>query len=369
MKRGKGRRLNVAVVGVHRGSEFAKYYQRCPYANLVALCDRNEPFAKGVAKVLGVPEVFTDFKELLKRADIEAVCLETGDDSHGALTIAALEAGKHVQVDVPLASSIKDLKRIVALSERKGLNVAMCNEVRFWPRIAMLKRMVVEGQLGRIYYAEGDYLNPIISRRLPEMRWLQQVIGIPSARGCKGSWQPHMNSPGLHALDTIRWILGGERMADVRCHNFGHVVKSERDPKKGDGMAALFTGEFGTIVKIHANYAPIRTHLNYHAFYGTKGTFESDRADELAGPYLFLDSLQHQSHMMKVPLHMYGVETSGDTGHQFMDEMLTNDFVFSVLEKRQPLVNVREAARSCAATITAQESAWAGAKVMKIPQF
>ena len=56
-------------------------------------------------------------------------------------------------------------------------------------------------------------------------------------------------------------------------------------------------------------------------------------------------------------------------GHEFMDEILTNDFVFSVLEKRQPLVNVREAARSCAATITAQESAWAGAKIMKIPKF
>ena len=232
----------------------------------------------------------------------------------------------------------------------------------------MIKRMVEEGQLGRIYYAEGDYLNPIVRRRLPEMRWLEQFAGIPAARGCKGSWQPHMNSPGLHALDTIRWVLGGERLVEVRCHNFGPLAESERDPKKGDGMAALFTGESGTIVKIHANYNPIRDHLNYHAFYGTKGTFESDRVDEFAGPYLALDSIEHQSHMMKVPLHMYGVESSGH-GHEFMDEILTNDFIFSVLEKRQPLVNVREAARSCAATITAQESAWKGAKVMKIPLF
>jgi hypothetical protein len=68
-----------------------------------------------------------------------------------------------------------------------------------------------------------------------------------------------------------------------------------------------------------------------------------------------------------VPVEQYGVPKSG--GHVAMDEILTNDFIFSVLEGRPPLVNAREAARSCAATITAQKSAWVGAKVLKIPQF
>jgi len=367
MKRRAGRKLNVAVVGAHRGKGFARYYQRCPYANLVAICDRNEPLARAAAKELGVEDVCFDFEELLTRIHIDAVCIETGDDAHGPMTIAALEAGKHVHVDVPLATSIRDLRRIVELSEDKKLNVCMGNEVRFWPGIAMVKRLVEQGQLGRVYYAEGDYLNPMLKYRLPEMRWTQSFAGVKISRDCKGAWQPHMNSPGLHALDTIRWVLGGERMVDVRCHNFGPLGPSERDPKKGDGMAALFTGERGTIVKIHVNYNPVRTHLNYHAFYGTKGTYESDRLDEFSGPYLFLDSIEHQSHMMKVPLEMRGVNTK--EGHMGADEILTNDFVFSVLEGRQPLVNVREAARSCAATITAQESAWAGAKVMKIPRF
>ncbi len=367
MKRRPNRKLNVAVVGAHRGRQFAEYYLACPYANVVALCDRNEPLVRAAAKQLGVTEVYTDYDELLQRADVEAVCLEVGDDFHGPLTIRALEAGKHVHVDVPLASSIKDLKRIVALSERKKLNVMMGNEVRFWPGVAMVKRLVEEGQLGRVYYAEGDYLNPMLKDRLPEMRWTERFAGIKISRDCRGAWQPHMNSPGLHALDTIRWVLGGERMIEVRCHNFGPLGPSERDPKKGDGMVALFTGEHGTVVKIYVNYNPIRTHLNYHAFYGTKGTYESDRLDEFSGPYLFLDSIEHQSHMMKVPLRQRGINTR--TGHMGTDEILTNDFVFSVLEKRQPLISAREAARSCAATITAQESAWLGAKVMKIPQF
>ena len=61
MKRRAGRKLNVAVVGAHRGKEFAQYYQRCPYARLVAICDRNQPLARAAANELGVTEVYADY--------------------------------------------------------------------------------------------------------------------------------------------------------------------------------------------------------------------------------------------------------------------------------------------------------------------
>jgi len=89
-------KTRIAIVGLGFGAEFIPIYQKHPDAELVAICQRNEKSLNEVGDQFGIEKRFTSYEELLKDPDIDAVHINTPIPNHGAQSIQALKAGKHV---------------------------------------------------------------------------------------------------------------------------------------------------------------------------------------------------------------------------------------------------------------------------------
>jgi hypothetical protein len=115
------RKVRTAIVGLGFGAEFIPIHQRHPHAELVAICQRSRDKLDELGKAHGVERRYESYANLLKDKEIDAVHINSPIPDHAAMSIAALEAGKHVMCTVPMATSVDDCKKIVELSAKTGL--------------------------------------------------------------------------------------------------------------------------------------------------------------------------------------------------------------------------------------------------------
>jgi predicted dehydrogenase len=102
------RKFNMAVIGLGFGAEFIPLWQKHPFTNCYAICQRNEQKLHEVGDYWGVEKRYTSYEELLRDPNIDAVHINSPIPNHAEQTIAALKAGKHVACTVPMATSVKD---------------------------------------------------------------------------------------------------------------------------------------------------------------------------------------------------------------------------------------------------------------------
>ena len=128
-----------------------------PGAEIVAVCDIDEAAAREVADAHGIPRVFTDFRELLALDEIVAVDVCLHNNLHAPVSIAAMQAGKDVYCEKPLAGSFVDAKAMADAAGRTGRKLAMQLVTLFSGETVAAKRLIDEGRLGRPYYAKSSY--------------------------------------------------------------------------------------------------------------------------------------------------------------------------------------------------------------------
>ena len=139
--------INVALAGAGAfGIKHLDGIQRIEGVQVVSLISRDIEKTKNVAAHYGIPHVTTDLAESLALKDVDAVVLCTPTPMHADQTLACLRAGKHVQVEIPLADSIHGAAAVVALAKTSGL-VAMCGHTRrFNPSHQYVHREIAEGR-------------------------------------------------------------------------------------------------------------------------------------------------------------------------------------------------------------------------------
>src|SRR2546421_10694259 len=143
------RKLNVAIVGLGFGAEFIPIYQRHPDANMYAICQRTRKKLDAIGDAFGVETRYSDFHELLKDPNVDAVHINSPIPDHAWQSIAALKAGKHVACTVPMATSIEDCRQIVALARRTRKKYMMMETVVYAREFLFIKEMYERGQLGK----------------------------------------------------------------------------------------------------------------------------------------------------------------------------------------------------------------------------
>ncbi|MCG0314566.1 MAG: Gfo/Idh/MocA family oxidoreductase, partial [Calditerricola sp.] len=118
---------------------------------IVAVADVDRAAAERLAGVHGIPHVMTDYRELLARSDVDVVLISTPNHLHAEMAVAALEAGKHVLLEKPMATCAAEAERIAAKARECGriLMVGMNN--RFRPDAQQLKRYLEGGAFGDVY--------------------------------------------------------------------------------------------------------------------------------------------------------------------------------------------------------------------------
>ncbi len=220
-------------------------FQRQSGVALAAICDTNLVRAQEAAAAAGIPNAYSDYRELCASPDVDAVVIGVPNAFHAPAAIAALEHGKHVLCEKPLATSVADGEQMVALAQQKGLVLAVNMSNRPRAEYVAIQQFIAAGHLGKPTFAFGR---------------MMRRSGIPGY----GSWFTRKELAGggatmdigVHVLDMVMWALGFPEITSVR----GEVV-AVHGPRElglgGWGMDRVPGGTFDVddYAAIHARMA------------------------------------------------------------------------------------------------------------------
>jgi predicted dehydrogenase len=152
--------VNVAVVGAgYWGPNLIRNFNSCPTARLVAVCDRDpERLGKAIRNYPAVESV-ADYTTLLSRSDVDAIVIATPVSTHAHLAVAALEAGKHVLVEKPMAASVADAESMIRAAREAGRVLMVDHTFIFGGPVRKIKSLIESGDLGQIYYIDSVRIN------------------------------------------------------------------------------------------------------------------------------------------------------------------------------------------------------------------
>jgi predicted dehydrogenase len=152
--------VQVGVVGLgYWGPNLARNFDRLPGSALRWICDESEAARSRWAPQFPETRVTGELDEMLADPELEAVAVATHVPSHAAVAIRALEAGKHVFVEKPLAQSVAEAERVVAAAEEAGRTLMVGHLLEYHPGVEKLKEIADAGELGDIHYIYSNRLN------------------------------------------------------------------------------------------------------------------------------------------------------------------------------------------------------------------
>jgi len=175
-------RPRIALVGLGFGAEFIPIYRRHPNAEVAAICQRNRDSLAEIGDKFGVEKRYTDYAELLRDPDIDAVHINTPIPDHAEHTLQALRAGKHVACTVPMATSEEDCKAIVDLAAETGLRYMMMETVVYAREFLYMKELYDSGELGKLQFLKASHQQdmdgwPGYWPGLPPMHYATHCVG------------------------------------------------------------------------------------------------------------------------------------------------------------------------------------------------
>ncbi len=149
-------KLRLGIIGVGQiGQIHLDNYQAIPEVAVVAIADRNHEHVQEVAGRYDIPGVYTDFRELLRRDDVQAVDVCLHNNLHMPVSVAALEAGKHVYCEKPMAGSYRDAERMYKIAKKLGLKLSIQLSTLFSWEIRAARKLIEQGWLGKPYHARS----------------------------------------------------------------------------------------------------------------------------------------------------------------------------------------------------------------------
>jgi len=156
--------LSIGLIGAGRmGAYHVETWERIPCGRLVAVADPDEDTAR--ARIGRRPiEWVGDYRRLLERADIHAVCICTPSEQHAPIALDAIAAGKHVFVEKPIATALEDGLRMAAAARLAGVKLVVGHVERFNPAVSKLAELIDEGRIGRVFRAHATRVGPLPAR-------------------------------------------------------------------------------------------------------------------------------------------------------------------------------------------------------------
>ena len=369
------RQARVAIIGLGFGAEFIPIYHRHPDVEMFAICQRNERKLNEIGDAFGVKKRYTRYEDVLKDKDVDFVHINTPISEHAPMSIAALEAGKHVMSTVPMATSVEECRRIVELVQKTGLKYMMAETVVYAREFLFMKELYEKGELGKIQFLQASHQQdmdgwPGYWPGLPPMHYATHCVGpcLGLTRGeaevvsCFGSGTireeliPKYNSPFAIESCQIRF-----RSSDLSARIYRSLFDTARQYRESIDVYGskksvewpLIEGEplvLHTAKKPEAEIpsrvtAPDYAHLLPEPIrrFTTKGVYDSDEK-------------QHLSF------------TQG-AGHGGSHPHLAHQFVSALIEGHDPYPNAVQSANITCVGILAHESAMKGGELIRLPDF
>ena len=220
--------LRVGVIGCGAGIFHLEGYAQDPRVKIVALAGLDTDRCDQLATRFGVERRFREYQELLAQDDIDAVSVVVPNNLHLPVVKAALEAGKHVLVEKPLARNTEEGEEMVATAKRTGKLLGIAFQRRHRHDVRIVHELVEKGELGKIYYAKAHW-----TRRAGIPGWGSWFTSKEAAGGGP------LIDLGVHVLDMALFAMGNPTVTAV-----SGITFSEIGPQgKGNwaGMRQRFT--------------------------------------------------------------------------------------------------------------------------------
>jgi predicted dehydrogenase len=207
---GAGTTLGIGMVGYafmgaahsHAWRTAGRFFDLPLAPELTALCGRSADGVAAAAERLGWRSVETDWKALLARDDVHLVDICTPGDTHADIAIAALDAGKHVLCEKPLANTVEEARAMAAAAERaaaRGVRSMVGFSYRRVPALALARRLVADGRIGEIRHVRAAYLQDWIVD--PEFPLVWRLRKESAGSGALGDI-------GAHIVDLAQYLTG-----------------------------------------------------------------------------------------------------------------------------------------------------------------
>jgi len=367
------RKLNIAIVGMGFGAEFIPIYQRHPNTNMYAICQRNKAHLDEVGDKFGIAARYTDFAELIADPNVDAVHINSPIDEHAWMSIDALKAGKHVASTVPMARTIEECRLVVEAQKASGKKYTMMETTVFTREYLFVKELVAQGELGRIQFIRAAH-----HQEMAAGNWPAYWPGMPPMH-----YATHCVGPvlGLTGKST-EWVscLGSGRVDDKYARHYGSpfAVETTHMKLKDSDVHAEITRSL---------YNTAREYIESFDVYGTKQSFEwtlvegqshilhtAKKAEaEIAAPV----SVPDYAHLLPEPIRPFtrSIQDSEHlsfiqgAGHGGSHPHLVNEFVSALIQGRDPWPNAVQSANWTCVGLCAHESALAGGKIVRLPEF
>jgi predicted dehydrogenase len=337
--------IGVGVIGVGMGSGmFTLNSLDSSRFEVRSICSTTKDKLEKLSKEYGIPHYTTDYKELIKRKDIDVVGVYSPDHLHFEHCKAALEAGKHVICTKPLTNNLDDAKELVKLVRKTGLKFLVGQTMRYDPQMVTAKKFFDEGKIGDILFAEAHYVHdirPVFD--LTPWRLIDQ--------------QDCMYGGCCHPIDILRWFL-----KDIdTLHAFGSNgnMTPEYTLMNNFTLNVKFTnGVIGRVLGLYGVIEPVEPMMKLSLF-GNKMNVVSTYSDNLGGQAKFVwDDIEyrHPAEMTFPPergIDVYGHMKAIVRYMNHLEDCIVNDL--------EPSPGVVDGAK----TISAGHAAWQSIKEEK----
>lgn len=328
--------LKVGVIGCGSIAKFRHLpeYMANKKVEIVAVCDIVVERAEKMAEEY-FARAFTDYREVLKLEAIDAISVCLPNYLHAPVSIDALNAGKHVICEKPMATSKEEAEAMIEAAKINDKKLMIAHNQRFVASHQKAKEIIESGKLGKIYSFKTTFGHPG-----PE-GW--SVDGA-------GSWFFNkekafigaMGDLGVHKADLMRYLLG--EFTEV-----GAFIETsaKQNTDVDDNAVCILRTESGIIGTLAASWAYMSGGDNSTIIYGEKGTLRLEADPE----YSLIEEYRDGS----VVYHKLDKIQTNEEGGQSTSHVI-NHFVESIVENKEPLINGEEGMKSLQIILAALES-------------
>lgn len=361
---------NIAIVGLGFGAEFIPIYQKLKGVNIHAICQRTPSKLNQIGDAFNIEKRYTEFHELLKDPEVDAVHINTPIQDHATQTIAALKAGKHVACTVPMATTVDECREIVELVRSTGLTYMMMETVVYSREFLFVKELYQKGELGRIQFLRASHQQEMAG-------WPGYWEGLPPMH-----YATHCVGPVLaltRAKAEYVSCFGSGRIEEdlIQKYNAPFAIESCHIKFKDSDLCAEITRSL---------FNTARQYRESFDVYGSKKSFEWTLVEHEpcvihTGETPEFVKIPDFAHLLPEEIQSFttaGVYDSDDnqhlsfiqgSGHGGSHPHLVHEFVSALRDKRAPYPNASESANITCVGILAHESAMKGGEIIPLPAF
>ncbi|MFC0472680.1 Gfo/Idh/MocA family protein [Halalkalibacter kiskunsagensis] len=330
-------KMKVGVIGC---GSIAKHRHLPEYANnkeveIVAVCDIVEDRVHEFAKEYSA-KAYTSYEELLASPDVDAVSVCTPNYLHAPVSIAALQAGKHVLCEKPMATSRADAEKMIATAKESNKKLMIAHNQRFVPSHQKARQLIENGEVGKIYSFRTAFGHGGPERWSAdgEVSWFfkkdEAFIGA-------------MGDLGVHKTDLLRFILG-EEFVEV-----GAFVETsaKQNADVDDTAVCVLKSESGIIGTLAASWSYVSKEDNSTIIYGENAILrlEDDPVNSLVVQYKNGEVVKYE---------LGGIQTNEAGGQN--NTQVIDQFVNAILQDVEPPVSGEEGMKSLQVVLSALES-------------